>query len=127
VRFFGPRTDVPAFYKAADVLIAPSRYEPFSLVLVEAAASGLPLVATDAGVASELIGRGDGGIMVTRTPAVIGAALGRLATDLQLRAEMSATVQRRAFAFSWEASVESVLAEYDRLLSGRGTNGKDYR
>jgi glycosyltransferase involved in cell wall biosynthesis len=126
VRFFGSRTDVPSFYQAADVLVAPSQYEPFSLALVEAAASGLPLVATDAGVASELVGRGDGGVMVTRSPAAIGAALARLATDPQLREAMSVTVRRRADAFSWESSVESVLAEYERLLSGSG-NGKGHQ
>jgi glycosyltransferase involved in cell wall biosynthesis len=49
VRFLGPRTDVPALLKAADLGILPSRSESGPLVLVEYIAAGLPIVATRVG------------------------------------------------------------------------------
>src|SRR2546428_102724 len=52
VRFLGFRTDVPDLLRAADVLIAPSRYEPYGLTVHEALCCGLPaLVSAAAGVA----------------------------------------------------------------------------
>ena len=46
VRFFGRRTDTERFYRAADAFLFPSLYEAFPLVALEAAACGLPIVAT---------------------------------------------------------------------------------
>jgi glycosyltransferase involved in cell wall biosynthesis len=52
IRFLGFRSDVPAILRAADALVAPTRYEPFGLAVLEALCCGLPaLVSHDAGVA----------------------------------------------------------------------------
>ncbi|MDP3965861.1 MAG: glycosyltransferase [bacterium] len=51
--FFEGRTDPAQYYKMADLVLAPSRYEGYGMVIVEALASGTPVISTDVGVARE--------------------------------------------------------------------------
>ena len=51
--FFEGQTDPAQYYKLADLLLAPSRYEGYGMAIVEALASGTPVLATDVGVARE--------------------------------------------------------------------------
>jgi glycosyltransferase involved in cell wall biosynthesis len=89
VRFLGqvPRDDLPAVFAAADILVLPSRSEPWGMVLNEAALAGLPLVATSAaGAAHELVEDGANGFVVP--PDDVGAlreALQRLVDDEPFR------------------------------------------
>ncbi len=122
--FFGHQPDPAPFYQAADLLLVPSSYEAFSLALVEGAAAGLPLVTADVGVAREVVGHGKGGVIVRPTPTDVGQAIAHLALHPDERTRMSAAVHRRASAFSWDASIEIILAEYERLLALRSTTGK---
>jgi len=55
IRLLGHRSDVAALYRAFDVLVLPSREEPFSLVLLEAMAAGLPILATRTDGPSEFL------------------------------------------------------------------------
>ena len=63
VRFLGSRDDLPRVYAAADVLAHPSRMEAFGLVLVEALACGLPVVASDSEAIPEVL-NGTSSLMV---------------------------------------------------------------
>ena len=58
VHFLGYRSDMPALMRAADVFVAPSRYEPFSLVVLEAMASGCPVVTATSVGAHPLVDAG---------------------------------------------------------------------
>src|SRR3990167_4685074 len=51
--FFEGRTDPAQYYKMADLVLAPSRYEGYGMVIVEALASGTPVISTDVGIARE--------------------------------------------------------------------------
>jgi glycosyltransferase involved in cell wall biosynthesis len=115
VRFFGRQGVIEAFYQAADIFVLPSLYETFSIVCYEAAASGLPLVATRVSGVSDLIGSDDAGIAVDRNAASVGAALTRLATDGDLRISLGVEARRRAASFTWEASVSKEVALYRQL------------
>jgi glycosyltransferase involved in cell wall biosynthesis len=119
VRFFGLRADPERFNQAADVFVLPTLYETFSLAAFEAAASGLPVVAPAVSGIDELIGNNKAGIIIERTPESVGHALARLAADPAVRARMGAVGRRRASEYTWERSVDAVLAAYDELLGDR--------
>lgn len=108
VSFIPHVTEPEAYYGMADCLIHAPVVEPFGLVMLEAAACGLPLLATRAGVALDLIEDGLSGCFIAREPADIAEKLDLLAGDPKLRAAMSAQVHRRAQGFSWDRQAEQV-------------------
>ncbi len=109
VRFLGavPRDATPALYADADVFVLPSRSEQWGMVLNEAAAAGLPLVATDAaGAAYELV---DDELRVPAgDAAALAAAMRRLASDRAARAAAGRRARERVAALTpdaWAAAV----------------------
>jgi UDP-glucose:(heptosyl)LPS alpha-1,3-glucosyltransferase len=79
VRFEGFTPDVVPHLWAADAFALPSSYEVFPLVVLQAAAAGLPLLVTRLHGAEEVVVDGENGIVVERTPESIAAGLERLA------------------------------------------------
>jgi glycosyltransferase involved in cell wall biosynthesis len=116
VRFIGAQRDVERFYRTADVLVLPSRYEAFPLVSLEAAACGLPLLVTRVNGVTELIGDAEAGWILERSGEAFARALRVLAADPERRLRMGREARRRAEAFPWEASTASVLRLYRELL-----------
>jgi glycosyltransferase involved in cell wall biosynthesis len=79
VKFLGPRRDIPALMNAADAHLMSSSYEGMPLVLLEAAATGLPVVATDVGGVKETVLSGKSGILVPpQNPEVLANAICKL-------------------------------------------------
>lgn len=115
VRFTGrlDRDELVAWYAAADVFCLPSRSEQWGMVLNEAAAAGLPIVASDAaGAAWDLVEDGASGF---RVPAgdtgALASALARLVGDAAFRAAAAARSRELATAFTpaaWAAVVEDL-------------------
>jgi glycosyltransferase involved in cell wall biosynthesis len=64
VRMTGPRADVPAVLRAADLLVHNASVEPFGLVVLEAMASGTPVIATDVGGIPEIVEDGVNGSLI---------------------------------------------------------------
>ena len=114
VRFFGITPEIECFYQAADMFVLPTLYETFCLAAYEAAACGLPVVATAVGGIEDLVQR-DGGILVVREAPSVGRALARLAADPELREMAGASAQRRARRYTWGESVARVVELYARL------------
>ena len=78
VHWLGPISDMPAFYADLDVFAAPSTEpEPFGLVLIEALASGVPVVSTTGGGPAEIVARNPaaGRLVPPRDPAALAVAL----------------------------------------------------
>ncbi len=99
-------------YRAHDVLVSPSRFEGMSLVLQEAMACGLPVVATRIPGSEELVVDGETGLLVTpEDVAGLAAAIARFATAPDLiRAWGMAGRQRVERRYTWRAAAETYLA-----------------
>ncbi len=97
----------------------PSSYETFSLVTFEAAASGLPILATPVNGVRELIEDERNGFLITREPQMIAQRLQRLAADARLRERLGDAARQDALRFSWEEMVAGHDRLYARLLEER--------
>ena len=80
VRFEGMQRDLRPYYWAADAFIMPSCYEVFPLVALEAAAAGLPLVATRVNGVEEMLDHDYNGVVIERTADSVAAGMRRIAT-----------------------------------------------
>ena len=84
-----PPEDLPALYRAADVLCLPSWWEAMPLSVLEALATGLPVVATDVGDVARIVRPGITGTLVQpRDPEALADALAPLLADADLRARL---------------------------------------
>ena len=117
VRFRGPRTgpDLDRAYAAADLLVLASHAETYGMVVTEALARGVPVLAAEVGGVTEALGQAaDGtrpGLLVPPgDPAALGAALRSWLGDAELRGRLrGAARQRRASLCRWPATT-AVLA-----------------
>ncbi|MEZ4654634.1 MAG: glycosyltransferase [Candidatus Eisenbacteria bacterium] len=114
--FAGETDEIEAYYRAADFLVFPTRYEPFGMIITEALAAGLPVVVSRCAGAAELVTDGIEGILLNDPQDVreIAAALARLAEDPALRARMGASARRTAERYGWEPIIERLWAELQR-------------
>jgi glycosyltransferase involved in cell wall biosynthesis len=113
VDFAGPTDDPAPAYRAADAFLLPTAYESFSLVTYEAAASGLPLLATRVNGIEDLLRDGENGWFVDRSPERIAARLRALRDDPTRRRAMGAAARHDSLAYSWE----SVIARYRAIYA----------
>jgi D-inositol-3-phosphate glycosyltransferase len=109
------RLPVPAhvladYYRAADVLIVPSRSESFGLVAAEAAATGLPAIASAVGGLPEIVEHGHSGLLIAdHNPRHWATAIETMLRDGELRTELGAHAIERAERFDWGRTVAAVL------------------
>jgi UDP-glucose:(heptosyl)LPS alpha-1,3-glucosyltransferase len=115
LRWLGVTEDVQLVYQVADAFVLASSYETFSLVTFEAAASGLPILATPVSGVRELIEDGRNGFLINRDPQLIAERLERLAGDPELRSRLGAAARESAIAFSGERMVAEHRELYSRL------------
>jgi glycosyltransferase involved in cell wall biosynthesis/SAM-dependent methyltransferase len=111
-------------YAGCDILVAPSRFESFGLILLEAMRFGKPVVACAVGGMTDIVEDGGNGLLVPPGEAgALEAALSRLLLSETLRAAYGAR-SRQLFVerYSIERMVSGVSREYD-LASGRSTAG----
>lgn len=119
----GERKDVPEVMRSLDVFVLPSRAEGISNTILEAMASGLPVVATDVGGNGELVEAGGTGILVpSENPAAMADALMCYASDAALRHSHGLAGRHRVEqGFSLDGMVARYTDLYERLLR-RGSN-----
>lgn len=113
VHFHGwqPRSDLPAFYRQATLFVYPSRHEGMPNAVLEAMASGLPVVATRIPGNEELVDEGKTGLLVpTEDHAALRAALESLVSDAKRCQQMGETARRRVEqGYSWERAGSAYL------------------
>ena len=112
------RKDVAAAFASADVFVFPSRTDTAGNVILEAQASGLPVLVADAGGPKENIVDGSTGEVVPGSePSLWAAALGRLLGDESRRAAMSRAARSYGEARSWNAALEPLYRTYRELAA----------
>lgn len=116
-----PEERVIAEFRRHDLLVAPSTYEGFGLVIVEAMSQGLPVVATPYGAAASVIRDGDTGrIVPPRDARAIADAVDALMHEPRERARLGANAARAVSAMSWRATAQETLESYRRALGAIG-------
>ncbi len=120
VRFLGMRDDVDRLYSAFDVFVLPSHREGFPRVAMEAAAMGLPVVATDIRGCRQVVDDGVTGMLVpVDDPVALARALRAVAADGDLRARMGAAGRAKARAEFDERDVVRTVLDTYRDVAGR--------
>jgi sugar transferase (PEP-CTERM/EpsH1 system associated) len=125
----GNRNDVPAIMRGLDLFVLPSLAEGVSNTILEAMATGLPVVATAVGGNPELIEHGATGALVAPDdPAAMAAALGLYARDAdRCRRHGAAALRAVERRFRMEVMVNSYTTVYDELLAATGAARADRR
>jgi glycosyltransferase involved in cell wall biosynthesis len=111
VRFVGEVDETAPYYAAADAFVFPTRYEAFSLVTLEAAAAGLPLLVTRVSGAEEVVREGENGWFIRRDPATIVPHLRALSEQPGLKERLAQAARASVAPFS----SKRVADEYERL------------
>jgi glycosyltransferase involved in cell wall biosynthesis len=121
IRFAGGLSnehELSCLYTGASLLVQPSLAEGFGLPPLEAMACGVPVLSSDAGSLSEVLGDA-AELLPPREPAAWAAAVQRLLADRLLRADRIERGLRRAAGFTWERTARETRAIYGEVLSKR--------
>jgi D-inositol-3-phosphate glycosyltransferase len=121
VRFVAPQPHhlLSSYYRAADVVLVPSRSESFGLVALEAAACGTPVVASAVGGLLTLVDHGHTGFLVPgRDPEVFAAYTEELLSNGRLASSMAARSAQRARNYTWSTAAARLRRLYADLTVG---------
>jgi D-inositol-3-phosphate glycosyltransferase len=125
VRFAPPvsRTDLPQWYRAADLVVVPSYSESFGLVALEAQACGTPVVATAVGGLRTAVADGISGVLVDgHDPKAWSSVIARLLQEPQRRVLLSMGAIEHASHFGWDATARGTLDIYDQVIGAARTS-----
>ena len=118
VHFVGPAiASRPSYYATCDIFCSPVAIASFGMTLLEAMASGKPIVATDNVGYRDLLGPGEAVLVPRGSPEAFADAIGALLADDVRRKEMGENGLRKAARYSWDRVVEETLALYHEILS----------
>jgi glycosyltransferase involved in cell wall biosynthesis len=116
-----PHSELAGHYRMFDIFVGPSVWnEPFGMVIVEAMASGLPVIATRGGGVPEIVENGETGLLTERgDSAELAEAITSLLENDDLRESMGRAGRKRVLQlFSWEKVSERLLTLYQAFTQG---------
>ena len=115
---------LPRYYNAADIFVLPSRYEPFGIVMLEAMASGVPVIATNNGGPATVIEHGtDGFLGNPEDTSVFSNLIAVLLADEALRSRFGQRAHEKVIAeYSWDAIAAKFSDAY--MQQGGGPNAR---
>jgi len=117
VHFEGPAIATrPAFYATCDVFCSPVTKASFGITLLEAMASGKPIVATGNAGYRDLLGPEEGILLPNDDPEAFASAILRLLRDERLRSEMGRAGLRKVARYSWDHIVRETVDLYEEIL-----------
>jgi len=120
ILFVGEHTNIPDWYRALDLFVAPQRWEGFGLTPLEAMASGVPVVASDVGAFSELIAEGphETGLIIPagNLEAMVDGAAAFMDDLPRLAAAAANGLSRASRNFAIDGEAQAIGAIYDRLM-----------
>jgi D-inositol-3-phosphate glycosyltransferase len=114
-----PHRELAALYRAADVVVVPSRSESFGLVALEAQACATPVVAARVGGLVHVLDGGGGTLVEGRDPRDWAAAIAPFLADERLRQRTGQAGVRRAMAFGWERTADATMTVYEKVVARR--------
>lgn len=116
VHFLDFRRDIPDIMRASDLFVFPSRYEACSLVILEALASGLPVITAETAGGAEIV-TPDCGIVLTdpNDRAALVNGLQRIVHNSELRSAMGQAARQVAEKHSWTEMADAYLRVYHSL------------
>jgi phosphatidyl-myo-inositol alpha-mannosyltransferase len=122
-----PAQVLPRYYSSADIACFPATGgESFGLVLLEAMAAGLPVVATEIPGYMSVVEAGTDSITVRpKSPAELGAVLTVLARDAALRRRLGQAALAKAQRYSWRMVAAQVIEVYQEARQARRAEGKE--
>ena len=109
--------DLARAYASADVFLFPSRTDTFGQVVLEAQASGLPVIAVDEGGPATLVRDGATGLLRPSDPEALGAAVAGLAADQPTRDRMARAAMRAVADRTWDRALARLAAGYRTALA----------
>jgi len=111
-----PSSSLVDIYKMSDCFVLPSLIETFGIVLIEAMASGLPIITTNAQGCRDIIRNGKDGIMVDTNDAVGLSQAMQLMMSSKIKDKYSSLSYARVLSFSWDNVVEKYIKLYSEIL-----------
>jgi glycosyltransferase involved in cell wall biosynthesis len=124
VVFGGFRKDVPLALASSDIFLFPSWYEAFSLATIEAAACGLPVVATSINGTEDFIQPGINGDFVESDPKHIAKVIEPLIQDARKRQEMGRNARQLVEKnYTWDRVTEQTESAYQEYLGSQTAKG----
>jgi glycosyltransferase involved in cell wall biosynthesis len=118
VHFAGAVDSPEDYYAAADLLLLPTRSDPWGIPVIEAMAAGVPVVTTEAaGSATVAAAAGAGLVVPSRSPERLARAIGELLGDPARRREMGERGMAEARRFDIASIVDVTLAVYEQALA----------
>jgi len=121
VRFLGAVEGVEDFFASADFFVLPTIYEPFGLVILEALASGLPVIFSRLAGAADIVKNGREALLI-ENPRNSNEIADKILTLIQnpiLREQMGVAARKTALNYSWDNIADRTLACYKKVLLQR--------
>jgi glycosyltransferase involved in cell wall biosynthesis len=118
VHFTGPVDSPEDYYAAADLLVLPTRSDPWGIPVIEAMAAGVPVVTTAAAGSASVADRAGAALLVpVRSPERLAEAIGELLGDPARRRQMGERGRAEAGRFDVSSIVDATLGVYERALA----------